>query len=162
MGKNVKHFIVINGEEMPFFKAMLAVGNAGAYFSALTKIKRGVFSGPQQAWEAYVAKKEAPKLTASQGVLARYARERQQVIAHYTGGAMRCSQCSESRYRALCIDHVNGDGAEARKGRTSQQELRKIIEAGFPDCYQILCHNCNYCKYFDVDRDLKAARHNRF
>lgn len=158
MSKNTKHFIVKNGERVSFMRAILEIANAGAYYSSLTRIKKGVFSGPQAAYDWHVAKRSKPKLTASQSLLARYAKERLKIIEHYTKGKMACVQCGESRFRALCIDHVNADGNIFRKKRTSQQEWRKIIEGGFPDSYQILCHNCNICKYYEIDRALKAKR----
>lgn len=69
---------------------------------------------------------------------------RQQVIEAY-GGA--CSCCGETTYEFLAIDHVNGGGSQHRKSVTSPLELcRLIVREGFPDAYQLLCHNCNCAK----------------
>lgn len=59
-----------------------------------------------------------------------------------------CACCSEAEPRFLSIDHKNNDGHKERKGRggSSDQIIRNIIRANFPDTYQILCFNCNLGK----------------
>jgi hypothetical protein len=90
------------------------------------------------------------------------------VIETY-GGKCRC--CAESTYEFLAIDHLDNDGAEDRKvnGRGAKL-IGRIIRAGFPPRYQILCHNCNNAKAFHsrcpheanrLDELLAAPPHHR-
>jgi hypothetical protein len=60
----------------------------------------------------------------------------------------KCVKCGFSDWRALHIDHVNGDGNKHRKetGRmVSPQFWERIIKEGKYKL-QILCANCNYIK----------------
>ena len=68
------------------------------------------------------------------------------VFDHYGG---RCACCGISERVFLVIDHVNEDGSKHRKklGRSSMNLYRDIINRGFPDDLQILCHNCNWGKH---------------
>ena len=69
---------------------------------------------------------------------------RRRVIAGYGGG---CSCCREDSWEFLSIDHKGYRACEERKklGRvlTTTQLCTLIIREGFPETYQILCHNCN-------------------
>ena len=69
---------------------------------------------------------------------------RERVIEHYGG---RCACCGESRFEFLAIDHINGGGDKHRLevGRGSLM-VAWIIRQGFPDGFQLLCHNCNQAK----------------
>lgn len=71
---------------------------------------------------------------------------RRQVIEAY--GAS-CICCGESEVQFLCVDHVNNDGCIERKlpGMRSLAFYIKIIRAGFPSRYQLLCHNCNWASH---------------
>jgi hypothetical protein len=73
-------------------------------------------------------------------------KRRRKVIEAY-GGKCRC--CGESTYEFLAIDHLDNDGAKDRKvnGRGAKL-IGRIIRAGFPPRYQVLCHNCNLAKAF--------------
>lgn len=68
------------------------------------------------------------------------------VVAAYGG---HCSCCGETEPRFLTIDHINGNGAEARRngeglGGSLYLRLKRL---GFPkDNYQLLCFNCNCSK----------------
>lgn len=84
----------------------------------------------------------------------RYARQkhqerREQVIRHY--GSV-CSCCGEDHSAFLAVDHVDGGGnahrRELGKGKMvgSSTFYRWLIESGFPDGFQVLCHNCNFAK----------------
>lgn len=66
----------------------------------------------------------------------------------YSGYGSACSCCGESEFEFLCIDHVYGGGARDRKKHSTYQIARRVIELGFPDEYQVLCHNCNLAKGF--------------
>lgn len=68
--------------------------------------------------------------------------------AAYAGYGGECVCCGESEFEFLCIDHVNGGGAEDRKKHSTWQIARRVIELDFPDDYQVLCHNCNLAKGF--------------
>lgn len=50
----------------------------------------------------------------------------------------------------LAIDHRNNDGNVQRQelGQGSFKMLRWLKENGYPDNYQLLCHNCNYAKHY--------------
>ncbi len=71
-----------------------------------------------------------------------------QIINHYSNGTMRCKCCSENLIELLTLDHMNNDGCEHRKkiGHNSITIYRELINKGFPEGYQILCHNCNWAK----------------
>lgn len=58
----------------------------------------------------------------------------------------QCVRCGFEDVRALCIDHVNGGGEQARRQATSiDSYYRAILEAGGAG-HQILCCNCNAIK----------------
>jgi hypothetical protein len=64
------------------------------------------------------------------------------------GGKYQC--CGESTYEFLGIDHIEGGGTQHRKeltaaGTTLYLWLRK---EGYPEGFQVLCHNCNLAKGF--------------
>lgn len=72
---------------------------------------------------------------------------RTSVMAAYGG---KCNCCGETELSFLTIDHVNNDGSlEKSHERGGHGLYRKIIKAGFPDIYQILCFNCNLGKYYN-------------
>lgn len=61
-----------------------------------------------------------------------------------------CKKCGFSDLRALCLDHVNGDGKIERKSKERPySRLLRIIKEDFPDRYQLLCANCNMIKMFE-------------
>lgn len=64
----------------------------------------------------------------------------------------RCVRCGYSDGRALCIDHVRGDGAEERRSLKSRDAVyRKVLRTG-GEGYQLLCCNCNAIKAVEEDR----------
>lgn len=71
------------------------------------------------------------------------ARKWRKLAVEKLGG--KCKKCSFSDYRALQIDHVNGDGSEERKIRKS---INRKIVLNLTDVsrYQLLCANCNWIK----------------
>ena len=89
---------------------------------------------------------------------------RELVIAHYgRGGKPVCVWCGFGDSRALCIDHINDDGAKER--RTIRDKYfcgssfyRWVRDNGFPPRYQTLCANCNQIK--ETIRRRKNANHN--
>lgn len=61
----------------------------------------------------------------------------------------RCAQCGFADWRALQVDHVNGDGAsDRRRSNGSRYAYAKIVAAN-PDKYQLLCANCNWIKRYE-------------
>ena len=60
----------------------------------------------------------------------------------------KCKECGFSDYRALQVDHVNGDGAEDRKNGMGRNHTRQVIESFLnnENKYQLLCANCNWIK----------------
>lgn len=80
-------------------------------------------------------------------VNARYRELRDAIISGYGG---KCCKCGFTDRRALQVDHVNGNGRRERKELKSSATIwRKIIRAGFPPEYQILCANCNSIKMYE-------------
>lgn len=76
-----------------------------------------------------------------------YNKHKLDVFEHY---GRVCSCCGESEYDFLSIDHINNDGHLEKwpSGRiiSGKQLYQKIVKAGFPDTYQVLCMNCNFGK----------------
>ena len=82
-----------------------------------------------------------------------------EVMTHYCHGELPfCKICGFDDIRALCIDHVNGHGAEHRRALTSN-DLNKLPRDGggfntylwlrrndYPKGFQVLCFNCNQIK----------------
>jgi hypothetical protein len=61
-----------------------------------------------------------------------------------------CACCGEAELVFLAIDHVNDDGAQHRRdsgmGR-GPRAYRWLRDQGYPEGFQVLCHNCNYAKH---------------
>lgn len=81
-----------------------------------------------------------------------------QVIDAYGG---KCACCGETEPIFLSVDHINGDGAEHRRQIGGSAQLpRWLIQNGFPEGFQILCHNCNMAKHINggvCPHQLKGA-----
>lgn len=60
----------------------------------------------------------------------------------------RCVQCGFSDWRALQVDHVNGDGRKDPHRYGSRYAYSKIVLAN-RDRYQLLCANCNWIKRYE-------------
>lgn len=63
----------------------------------------------------------------------------------------KCKHCGFSDYRALQIDHVQGDGYKDRNSKGNSGHAytyyKKIVEdPSVHERYQILCANCNWIK----------------
>ena len=67
-------------------------------------------------------------------------------IEHYGG---KCACCGETEPDFLSFDHIGGGGSKHRKevlrGRTMGAWL---VRNGYPEGFQILCHNCNLARGF--------------
>ena len=65
-------------------------------------------------------------------------------MAHYSGGSPKCACCGESMFEFLSIDHIGGGGKAHRKKIGGSSYLYSWLERnGFPEGFQVLCHNCN-------------------
>ena len=74
-------------------------------------------------------------------------RLKNQTFAAYGG---KCACCGEMRIEFLAIHHKNGGGGQHRKilKRWGHNFYRWLRQQGFPEEYQVLCHNCNCAKGF--------------
>lgn len=81
-------------------------------------------------------------------------RERRlEVLSHYCGGqAPHCACCGEQQIEFLSLDHVDGGGNQHKRRIGRGWTLMRWLQAnGYPDGYQVLCHNCNQAKgYYGV------------
>ena len=57
----------------------------------------------------------------------------QRVIGHYSHGTNRCSQCGESKFELLTLDH----------DRNLRSLCYQLIREKFPPGHRVLCINCN-------------------
>jgi hypothetical protein len=76
-------------------------------------------------------------------------KQKVRALTHYSGGRPRCRTCSEDDVRFLCLGHRRDDGAEHRKtlGFRGNSIYLWVVRNGFPDMFDVLCHNCNFRKY---------------
>lgn len=66
------------------------------------------------------------------------------ILNHYSDGNMKCAICEEHRLYALAIDHINNTNRIGPDGGT---KLYVWLEKhGYPEGFQVLCHNCNSLK----------------
>jgi hypothetical protein len=88
------------------------------------------------------------------------------VLAYYCKGKPCCQQCGFDDLRALCLDHINHDGAVHRQ--SISQTSRSRAAAGntiyrwvkthqYPEGFQVLCANCNMIKKAEY-RDQTPGR----
>lgn len=73
---------------------------------------------------------------------------RLKVLLHYSDGILECRCCQERTYEFLSIDHKYGGGNEHRRKLGSKYIYSWLVSTGFPEGYQVLCHNCNLAKGF--------------
>jgi hypothetical protein len=78
----------------------------------------------------------------------RHVRLRAKVLRHYGGDPPHCACCGEATDEFLCLDHINGNGAAHRRAVGTKNMYRWANQHGFPDGFQVLCHNCNCAKGF--------------
>ena len=82
---------------------------------------------------------------------------KRRIFDFYSNGTMKCALCGFPDYRALCLDHIDNNGAEHRKSlsngnreNTSSDTIYlSLIKSNFPSGFQILCHNCNIIKEYE-------------
>ena len=68
---------------------------------------------------------------------------RYEALQHY-GGICRC--CGEYESAFLALDHINGGGNAHRRLRKGDRLCQWLKSHGWPEGYQVLCHNCNSAK----------------
>jgi len=75
-------------------------------------------------------------------------KRRFEVLSHYSVGEPRCARCGFTDLRALCIDHINGDGAQHRREtpNASKDIYSWLKKNNYPEGFQVLCMNCNWIK----------------
>ncbi len=77
-------------------------------------------------------------------------RLKEEVLTHYSNGNLACVRCGFDDMGALCLDHINNDGAKDRQ-RGGRREgfclYRNLRKLGYPAGFQTLCFNCNHLKY---------------
>lgn len=99
---------------------------------------------------AGVAKKMTPtQMTPTQKW---FAKVKAVVMERYGGPDPKCARCGEPHHEFLCLDHINNDGAADRAttgGRGGYSTYRKVIEAGFPDGFRVLCFKCNFLLWME-------------
>jgi len=90
-------------------------------------------------------------------------------ISRYGG---KCYCCGESFYLFLAIDHINGLGNDERRKSGFNGGVafyRWLKRRGWPDGYQVACHNCNMgrhlnggiCPHQNDDREKELVEDNR-
>lgn len=89
-----------------------------------------------------------------------------QALLRYSNGTMRCARCGFGNQDALCLDHIDDNGAEHRKElkiscRGSEGAGTNTYEAlkreGWPDGLQVLCANCNLIKEMERRRGVRMT-----
>ena len=86
-------------------------------------------------------------------------RMRLKAIDHYSNGSNTCRTCGYANVEALCIDHINNDGAAHRRaiGCDGAQIYCWLVKQGYPDGFQVLCHNCNWIKEKRRRRSMRGC-----
>ncbi len=60
----------------------------------------------------------------------------------------QCVKCGFSNWRALQIDHINGNGCDDRVREIGYLKYYKKVKEN-PMTYQLLCANCNWIKKYE-------------
>lgn len=69
------------------------------------------------------------------------------VLGHY-GGACAC--CGETELIFLSLEHVGGGGSAHRAALGGGEKVyREIRRRGYPDGFEVLCHNCNQGRHIN-------------
>ena len=99
-----------------------------------------------------------PCLAAQRKTQRSYARRLRDAAFEAYGGPV-CACCGERERSFLCLDHVNGDGAEHRRAIATSAHSNNLYawlkREGYPAGFQALCQNCNVGRWRN-GRDLPA------
>jgi len=76
------------------------------------------------------------------------AKIRGQVLSYYSKGEMKCAVCGEDDIIVLCIDHINNDASKHKEHGLGASFYNWLKKQGFPEGFQVLCHNCNFRKEY--------------
>jgi len=85
------------------------------------------------------------------------------VFKYYSKGKVECAKCGFDNIDALCLDHINNNGAEHRKdlkissrgNNSGFNTYEAIKKAGFSKGLQVLCANCNLIKEIERKRAIR-------
>ena len=87
------------------------------------------------------------------------ARHLNKKISTYNLMGGKCVMCGFADFRALQIDHVNGDGHIETKNKINNGDkyLDRVVASFIKKegRYQLLCANCNWIKRFNNKEDIK-------
>lgn len=75
----------------------------------------------------------------------KYADKQRTIAIEKYGG--KCVCCGEKEPKFLSFDHINGGGSQHRKV-IGGKIIRWLKKNGYPEGFQILCHNCNLARGF--------------
>lgn len=73
------------------------------------------------------------------------------ILTHYSRGKPHCKCCGETHPEFLAVDHINNNGAEAKRNGEPKGGVgfyTYLRKNNYPEGFQILCHNCNMAKAF--------------
>jgi hypothetical protein len=85
---------------------------------------------------------------------------RAEILVHYGGDPPRCACCGEGTKEFLAIDHINNNGyMQYRDPNWSGNLYQWLKKKGYPDGFQVLCHNCNSAKSFYHACPHKSKNH---
>lgn len=62
----------------------------------------------------------------------------------------KCACCGEKEPKFLAIDHIAGNGNSHRKEIKKNKIYLWLKRMGYPQGFQVLCHNCNMAKAYWV------------
>jgi len=69
-------------------------------------------------------------------------------------GGLKCKKSGFDDWRALQIDHVNGNGSQERNIMRNAKNYKDLISSN-PLKYQVLCANCNWIKRYENNETYK-------
>jgi hypothetical protein len=86
-----------------------------------------------------------------------------EVLKYYSiNGVIECKKCGFNNIDALCLDHINNDGAEQRlkmkisgRGYFGMNTYEVLKKLNYPTGIQILCANCNMIKELTRKKDKR-------
>lgn len=82
-----------------------------------------------------------------------------EVFRHYANdNNPKCVKCGFNDIRALCLDHVNGDGNHRSKKCSSGYTFYCYLKKNkYPEQLQVLCANCNLIKQH-VNKEFRYTK----